>query len=121
MWQTVYTYFRNWRDDGTWLKIHDQVREWSRIERERHPSPRVSLRQGRTEAIIDSQRVKSAAMLEDCVGFDAGKKIKGRKRFISVDTLGLVLRVLVTAASETEREGGKKCSSALTQILHHSL
>jgi transposase len=90
-WQTVYTYFRNWRKDGTWLKIHDHLREWTRIEQERQPSA--------SEAIIDSQSVKSAAMVEESVGYDAGKKIKGRKRFISVDTLGLVLRVLVTAAS----------------------
>jgi len=51
------------------------------------------------QAVIDSQSVKSAAMVEDGVGYDAGKQIKGRKRFLSVDTLGLVLRVLVTAAS----------------------
>ncbi len=96
-WQTVYTYFRNWRKDGTWLKIHDHLRDWTRIEMERHNSP--------SEAIIDSQSIKSAAMLSQSVGFDAGKKIKGRKRFMTVDTLGLVLRVLVTAASVGEREG----------------
>jgi len=82
-WQTVYTYFRNWRRDGTWLRIHDSLREWTRIEVERHPSP--------SEAIIDRQSVKSAAMISKSVGFDAGKKIKGRKRFLTVDTLGLVL------------------------------
>jgi transposase len=99
-WQTVYTYFRNWRDDGTWIRIHDQLRQWSRIEAERHPSP--------SEGIIDSQSVKSAAMVHQAVGFDAAKQIKGRKRFISIDTLGLVLRVLVTAANVGEREGGKQ-------------
>ncbi len=88
-WQTVYTYFRNWRRDGTWIKIHDYLREFNRIEQERHTSP--------SEAIIDSQSVKSAAMVSEEVGYDAGKKIKGRKRFMTVDTLGLVLRVLVTA------------------------
>ncbi len=98
-WQTVYTYFRNWRKDGTWLHIHDRLREWTRIEQERHPSP--------SEAIIDSQSVKSAAMVSQSVGYDAGKQIKGRKRFMTVDTLGLVLRVWVTAASVGEREGGK--------------
>jgi hypothetical protein len=61
-----------------------------------------------SEAIIDSQSVKSAAMVSESVGFDAGKLLKGRKRFLSVDTLGLVLRVLVTAASVGEREGGKR-------------
>lgn len=100
VWQTVYTYFRNWRKDGTWLKIHDSLRQWTRIEQERHPSP--------SEAIIDSQSVKTAAMVHEAVGFDAGKKIKGRKRFMTVDTLGLVLRVLVTAANVGEREGGKQ-------------
>ncbi len=98
-WQTVYTYFRNWRKDGTWLKLHDSLREWTRIEQERYPSP--------LEAIIDSQSVKSAAMVSQSVGYDAGKQIKGRKRFITVDTLGLVLRVWVTAASLGERSGGR--------------
>ena len=97
-WQTVYTYFWKWRKDGTWVKIHDSLRDWTRIEQERHKCP--------SEAIIDSQSVKSAAMVYDAVGYDAGKKIEGRKRFITVDTLGLVLRVLVTAANVTEREGG---------------
>ena len=99
-WQTVYTYFRNWRRDGTWVKIHDSLRECTRIEAERHPSP--------SEAIIDSQSVKSAAMVSQEVGYDAGKQIKGRKRFMTVDTLGLILRVLVTAANVPERSGGKQ-------------
>ena len=67
-WQTVYTYFRNWRKDGTWLKIHDSLRNWTRIEMERHPSP--------SEAIIDSQSVKSAAMVSLSVGFDLQRKLK---------------------------------------------
>ena len=99
VWQTVYTYFRNWRKDGTWVAIHEKLRDWIRSEQERKPDP--------SEAIIDSQSVKTAAMLNRSVGYDAGKKIKGRKRFVTVDTLGLVLSVFVTAASQTEREGGK--------------
>jgi transposase len=106
-WQTVYTYFRNWRKDGTWVRIHDQLREWTRIEQNRQPSP--------SEAIIDSQSVKTAAMVSQSVGYDAGKKIKGRKRFMSVDTLGLVLRVLVTAADVGEREGGKQVLKRVKQ------
>ena len=58
--------------------------------------------------IIDSQSVKSAAMVNQAVGYDAGKQIKGRKRFLTVDTLGLVLRIYVMAASVGEREGGKQ-------------
>jgi IS5 family transposase len=68
-------------------------------EAERKPSP--------SEAIIDRQSVKSAAMVHQAMGFDAGKKIKGRKRFMTVDTLGLILRVWVTAANVPEREGAK--------------
>lgn len=121
VWQTVYTYFRKWRLDGTWLKIHDSLRDWTRIEQERHKCP--------SEAIIDivsghptrSQSVKSAAMVCDAVGYDAGKNIKGRKRFITVDTLGLVLRVLVTAANVTEREGGIKYYSLASPTVGNRL
>jgi putative transposase len=99
-WQTVYTYFRDWQKDGTWVSIHDRLRDWVRVDTERATSP--------SEAIIDSQSVKSAAMVSKSVGYDAGKKIKGRKRFITVDTLGLILRVLVTSAKVPERTGGKQ-------------
>ena len=99
-WQTVYTYFRNWRKDGTWVRIHDRLRDWVRVDNDREASP--------SEAIIDSQSVKSAAMVSQEVGFDGGKLLKGRKRFLTVDTLGLVLRVFVTAANIGEREGGKR-------------
>ena len=100
VWQTVYTYFRNWRKDGTWVRMHDRLRDWVRVVQERQASP--------SEAILDSQSVKSAAMVSQEVGFDSGKLLKGRKRFVSVDTLGLVLRVLVTAANVGERDGGKR-------------
>jgi putative transposase len=74
----------------------------------RQPSP--------SQAIIDSQSVKSAAMVSQAVGFDGGKLIKGRKRFLTVDTLGLVLRVLVTAASIGEREGVKRSLKRVKQM-----
>ena len=70
-----------------------------RVDNGRQASP--------SEAVIDSQSVKSAAGIHQAVGWDGGKLIKGRKRFLTVDTLGLVLRVLVTAANVGEREGGK--------------
>jgi transposase len=100
IWQTVYTYFRNWRLDGTWLAIHDHLHQWVRLDDEREPSP--------SEVIVDSQSVKTAVRVSEAVGYDAAKHIKGRKRHLTVDTLGLVLRVLVTAASIGEREGGKR-------------
>ncbi len=85
---------------GTWVKIHDRLRDWVRVDCDRQASP--------SEAILDSQSVKSAAMVNQEIGFDSGKRIKGRKRFVSVDTLGLVLRVWVGSANVGEREGGKR-------------
>lgn len=77
-WQTVYGYFRTWRRDGTWIVTHDRLRSWLRVVQARAMSP--------SEAVIDSQSVKSAAMMNQAVGYDAGKQIKGRKRFLTVDT-----------------------------------
>ena len=99
-WQTVYTYFRTWRQDGTWLAIHDRLYQWNRLEPGRCGSP--------SEAIIDSQSVKSAAGVQEVVGYDGGKQIKGRKRFIVVDTLGLLLRVMVVAANVGEQTGARR-------------
>jgi putative transposase len=107
-WQTVYTYFRNWRKDGTWVRIHDRLRAWTRVNHDRYPSP--------SEVIVDSQSVETATMVSQAVGFDGAKQIKGRKRHMSVDTLGLVLRVLVTAASMPEREGGKQVLAKVKQM-----
>jgi putative transposase len=108
VWQTVYTYFCNWRKDGTWVTIHDRLRSWVRADNGRPNSP--------CEAIVDSQSVATGTMVHDSVGFDNAKHVKGRKRHMSVDTLGLVLRVLVTAASLPEREGGKRVLQKVHQI-----
>jgi putative transposase len=99
-WQTAYSYVYNWRKDGTWVSLHDPLYKFTRIEEQRHPSA--------SEGSIDSQSVKAAAGINPAVGYDAGKQIKGRKRFLSVDTLGLVLRVWVSTANVAEREGGKQ-------------
>jgi putative transposase len=107
-WQTVYTYFRNWCKDGTWVQMHDHLRHCLSADQGRQPSP--------SEAVIDSQSVKSGATVSQDVGFDAGKLIKGCKRFLTVDTLGLVLRVLVTAASVGKREGGKQVLKRVKQM-----
>ncbi len=107
-WSTVYTYFRNWRKDGTWIKIHDRLHSWVRAEQGRPGSP--------SEAIVDSQSVATATMVHDAVGFDKAKHTKGRKRHTAVDTLGLILRVVVTAASVPEREGGKQVLQKVHQM-----
>lgn len=105
-WQTVYTYFRNWRKDGVWEAIHTQLRGWTRVMAGREESP--------SEVIIDSQSVATATMVNQSVGYDGGKKIKGRKRHTIVDTLGLVMMVWVSAANEPERAGAKQ---ALRQLM----
>ena len=98
-WSTVYGYFRRWQKDGTWVKVHDKLYQWVRVAAGREPSP--------SEAAVDSQSVETATMIHQDVGYDAGKQIHGRKRHLTVDMLGLVLRVLVTSASVPERQGAK--------------
>ena len=107
-WSTVYTYLRNWRNDGSWIQIHDRLRSWVRADNGRPSSP--------SEAIVDSQSVATATMVHDAVGFDKAKHTKGRKRHTAVDTLGLVLRVVVTAASVPERVGGQQVLQKVHQM-----
>jgi hypothetical protein len=80
--------------------MHDELRRACRIAAGRQPEP--------TAAVIDSQPVKAAeTVARDSRGFDAGKKVQGRKRHIAVDTIGLLLTVLVTAASVQDRDAAR--------------
>jgi putative transposase len=97
-WQTVYHVFRAWIRDHTWAALHDALRVCLRRAEGRHHQP--------SAAILDSQSVKSDGH-GGAVGFDAGKQIKGRKRHLLVDTLGLLLGVVVGPASDPERDGGQ--------------
>ena len=97
-WQTVYHIFRKWTLDHTWEALNARLRAFVREASGKRSRP--------TAAILDSQTVKSDPH-GGAVGFDAGKKIKGRKRHLLVDTLGLVLGAVVTAASVPEREGAQ--------------
>lgn len=96
---TVDDYCKKWRDDGSWQRIHDHLVHWVRVMANHDPSP--------SAASLDSQTVPTAVMVQAAVGYDGGKKIKGRKRFTLVETLGLLLAVKVVAGSVPEREGAK--------------
>lgn len=96
--KTAYRWFRRWAADGTWDRIHDGLRDRLRAVdgRDRQPSA----------AIIDAQSVLTAEGGADR-GYDAGKRTRGRKRHLLVDSLGLVLVVMVTSASVQDRLGAR--------------
>ncbi|MEV5177158.1 transposase [Streptomyces flaveolus] len=95
-WDRVYVFFRRWRDKGLTAEFHDRLRDRVRQAAGRGAEP--------TAAVIDAQSVKAAASVPAVTrGFDGGKRVNGRKRHIVVDALGLLLAVMVTAASVTDR------------------
>ncbi len=99
-WRTVYGFFARWAADGTLDRVHDTLRDQVRVDAGRQPQP--------SAAIIDSQSVRAADTVpKQTRGFDAGKKVNGRKRHIAVDTLGLLLAIVVTAASTQDRDAAR--------------
>lgn len=104
-WKTAYNYFRAWTDDGTLDRIVDTLRQAVRAKAGRNKNP--------SAGSVDSQSVKSA-LGGDEVGVDGGKKVRGRKRHIVVDTMGLLLVVVVTAANVDDARGAELAFGELT-------
>lgn len=105
---TVFYYFNRWSQDGTWQSINDALRMKVRVKIGKHPEP--------SAGIIDSQSVKTTDVGGEH-GYDAGKKVNGRKRHILVDTLGLILTVVVHSANIQDRDGAKLVLKKATDFL----
>lgn len=110
-WSTVYNFFAGWAADGVTHALLDILRDRVRLSEGRAAAP--------TAAIIDSQSVKAAETVwRSTRGYDAGKKINGTKRHIAVDTLGLLICVLVTAANIQDRDGARPLLDKLAATCH---
>ena len=109
---TVWDYFQQWRDDGTWQRIVDALRRRARTAAGRDPEPRVGY--------IDSQTVKGTEVGGER-GYDGHKRLSGRKRHTVVDSLGLLLAVVITAASADDGATARRVLAPLTAAIHRRL
>jgi putative transposase len=108
-WETVYGYFRTWSGDWTWRFIHDALRDCLRKTEGRNVAP--------TATIIDSQSIKTPDQAGER-GYDAGKKVSGRKRHLAVDTLGMILAITITSAAVQDRDAAKHLITLMLSMYH---
>jgi putative transposase len=108
-WQTVYTTFRRWRLHGVWQRIHEALRPSVRRQAGRDPEP--------SAAILDGQSVKTTEESGLIKGYDGGKQVKGQKRHLLVDTLGLLLSTYVTPANTSDQEGARRLLAGLQPLV----
>ena len=109
--KSVYHYFWKWRKDGTWGRIYEALYKCERERQGRAPEA--------SAGCLDSQSVKNVGGAQEARGYDAGKKITGRKRHLLVDTLGLPIAVKVTAASVSDQAGARELLAEMKdKVLH---
>ena len=108
-WRTVYEYFVAWRATGTLKKIQHLL-----VKKVRRSEGKKSLP---TIAIMDSQSVKTGKMVSHDKGYDGGKHVKGRKRHIAVDTLGMIIGESVTSANTHDKVGGKRVVGKISKFV----
>ncbi len=106
-WKSVYYYFSVWKKTEIFEMLHESLVEKVRVKEGRKEEPTVG--------IIDAQSVKNTLVRSENKGIDAGKKIKGIKRHIIVDTLGLILAVVIQSASVQDRDGAADVVSKLLE------